>query len=525
MLRWFLLAFASAASALPAQLVVATAQYDNSRTGANLLETKLTPDNVSSGRFGKSFVMPVTGNVNAQPLYVPGLDVAGKGVHDVVFVATEHDNIYAFDAAGQPAEPLWRVHLADPEKGINPVDSHFLACSFISPEAGITPTPVIDPATRTMYALVRTFENPPGTQGHYVQRLHAIDIATGLERTGSPVRIHAAMKGSAFFGLSQRDVEFDPQVENPRAALLLSGGQVYIAWGSSCDHGSYYGWVMAYDAHTLRQRAVFNTAPDAGESAIWQGGAGLAADDEGNVYGVTGNGSFNASSKGGRNYGDSVLKLGLRDSALAVLDFFTPSTQMRMNWTDQDLGSTGPLLLPDQPGPHRHLMAAAGKNGVIYLIDRDRMGKYQFSSDSHAVQTVETPSSLYGAAAYWNGHLYYFGSDNVLCEFALTNGRLSPEPVRRGTQRFRNPGAIPVISANGVRNGIVWAVRTKTAAEHDVEGVLQAYDASDVSHLLYNTEGTKDHPGLSLRLTMPMIANGRVYVASHDAVSVYSLRN
>jgi hypothetical protein len=417
------------------------------------------------------------------------------------------------------------VHLANPDQGIHPVDSHFLACSFISPEAGITPTPVIDAATRTMYALVRTFENPPGNQGHYVQRLHAIDIGTGLEKTGSPVRIHAAMKGSAFFGMSERDVEFDPQVENPRAALLLSRGQVYIAWGSSCDHGSYYGWVMAYDARSLRQTAVFNAAPDAGESAIWQGGAGLAADDEGNVYGVTGNGSFNAPSKGGRNFGDSVLKLGLKDAGIAVLDFFTPSTQMRMNWTDQDLGSTGPLLLPDQPGPHRHLLLAAGKNGVIYLIDRDRMGKYQFISDSHAVETVQTPGGLYGAGAYWNGHVYYFGSDNVLSDFALTNGRLSPQPVHQGNQRFRNPGAIPVVSANGARDGIVWVVRTKTAGQHEVEGVLQAYDASDVSQLLYNSEGTKDNPGQALRLTMPMIADGRVYVAAHDAVYVYALRN
>jgi hypothetical protein len=216
--------------------------------------------------------------------------------------------------------------------------------------------------------------------------------------------------------------------------------------------------------------------------------------------------------------------LGLTDHGIAVLDFFTPSTQMRMNLMDNDLGSTGPLLLPDQPGPRRHLLLAAGKNGVIYLIDRDRMGKYQFLSDSHAVQTVQTPGGLYGAAAYWSGHVYYFGSEDVLCDFALTNGRLSPKPVHQGNQRFRNPGAIPVVSANGSRDGIVWVVRTKTAGEHEVEAVLQAYDASDVSHLLYNTEGTKDNPGFALRLTMPMIANGRVYVPSQDAVYVYAVK-
>jgi hypothetical protein len=217
--------------------------------------------------------------------------------------------------------------------------------------------------------------------------------------------------------------------------------------------------------------------------------------------------------------------LGLKDGAVAVLDFFTPSTQMRMNWLDKDLGSTGPLLLPDQPGPHRHLLLAAGKNGVIYLIDRDRMGKYQFTSDSHAVQTVQTPGGLYGAGAYWNGHVYYFGADDVLRDFALTNGRLSTGAVHQGSQRLQNPGAIPVISSNGTRDGIVWVVRTKNPGEHDVEGVLQAYDADDVGHLLYNSEGTNDNPGLALRLTMPMVSNGRVYVASHDAVYVYALRN
>jgi hypothetical protein len=325
--------------------------------------------------------------------------------------------------------------------------------------------------------------------------------------------------------LSEHEVLFDPLLENPRAALLLSHGQVYIAWGSSCDVGSYYGWVMAFDARTLRQTGVFNTAPDGGQSAIWQGGAGLAADGEGNVYGVTGNGSFNASDKGGRNYGDSVLKLGLENGALSVRDFFTPSTQFRMNWVDDDLGSTGPLLLPDLTGAHPHLLAAAGKNGVIYLIDRDRMGKYRSSSDSHAVQTVRTTGGLYGAPAYWNGHLCYFGSDDVLKDFALTNGRLSTEPVHQGSQHSRNPGAIPVISANGTRDGVVWIVLTKTAGEHDVDAILQAYDASDVSHLLFSTAGTKDNPGLALRLTMPMVANGRVYVPSHDGVYVYGLKN
>ena len=266
---------------LEAQVI--TAQYDNARTGATPRETVLTPRNVNAAQFGKLFTFAVDGDVYAQPLFVPRLEIPGKGLHDVVFVATEHDSVYAFDAGHQPADPLWRVNFLTP--GTDTVSSHDARCPFIAPEVGITATPVIDEASRTMYVLARTTEHEL-----YYQRLHAIDIATGAERPGSPVLIRASVPGAGLFGLTKKEVAFHALLENPRAALLLAQGTVYIAWGSACDAGPYYGWVIAYDGRTLRQTGVFNTAPDAGESGIWQADAGIAADSDGRVYAVTGNG-------------------------------------------------------------------------------------------------------------------------------------------------------------------------------------------------------------------------------------------
>jgi outer membrane protein assembly factor BamB len=518
-----MLPFLLAASAA-AQPAITTAQYDNYRTGANLHETLLTPRNVNSAHFGKLFAMPVDGDVFAQPLYVPRLEIPGKGLHDVVFLATERDSVYAFDAA-TPSVPLWHVSFLRPAAGVNAVSWSAVHCSFIGPDIGITPTPVIDLSSRTIYVIVRTMERSPEGQDLFFQRLHALDLGNGAEKPGSPVVIRASVTGSAFFGLIGREVRFNAALENPRAALLLSNGTVYIAWGSSCDVGSYYGWVLAYDARTLKQTGVFNTAPDAGESGIWQSDAGLAADAEGNVYGVTGNGKFTASSAGGRDFGDSVLKLGLQNGTLAVRDYFTPFNESSLNRKDDDFGSCGPVLLPDQPGPHPHLMVAAGKAGVLYLIDRDRMGKFHAGSDSHALQTLNVASApIYGAPAYGNGHLYLFATDDVLKDYPIAGDRLAPAPAHRGSYKFKNPGAIPVLSANGSKDGMVWVVLTKGYWEKTVSANLQAYDAEDVSRLLYTTEhDPHNSPGTAVRFTMPTVANGRVYVGSRDAVYVYGL--
>jgi len=503
-----------------AQPVIPTAQYDNSRSGTNLQETILKPANVNSTRFGKLFVLPVEGDVYAQPLFIPKLEIPGKGVHDVVFIATEHDSVYAFDAAGQPTTPLWQVGFLDPKSAVTTVPQGAVNCPFIAPEIGITSTPVIDPATRTMYVLVRTRE-----QDHFYQRLHALDISNGAEKPGSPVLIRASVKTPAWMGLTSTEVTFNALLENPRAALLLVNGTVYLSWASSCDVGPYYGWVLAYDARTLKQVGVFNTAPDSGESGIWQADAGMAADRSGNIFAVTGNGKFNVAT-GGRDYGDTVLKLGLQGSTVAVRDYFTPSNERALNSNDDDLGSSGPVLLPDQTGAHPHVLVAAGKAGVIYVVDRDRMGKFQAGSDSHAIQTLKggVGSSAFGAPAYWNGHLFYFGSEDVLKDFKVDAGRLSSAPVHQGSYTFKDPGAIPVVSSNGASNGIVWIVLTKGWRDPDRYAILQAYDAADVSRLLYSTENSaRDSLGLALRFSMPTVANGRVYVGTKHALYVYGL--
>ncbi len=511
------------ASAL-AQPPVTTAQYDNLRTGANVRETILTPENVNAARFGKLFSMPVDSDVFAQPLYVPRLAIPGKGVHDVIFVATERNSVYAFDAA-HSSVPLWHVSFINPAAGVNPLGPSDVQCSFLGREIGITATPVIDLPSQTMYVVARTSERSAGGQELFFQRLHALDIETGGERPGSPVLIRASVTGSAWFGLVTREVSFHAVLENPRAALLLSKVTVYIAFGSACDVGPYYGWVLAYDAATLKSIGVFNTSPDAGQSGIWQSDAGIAADNDGSVYAITGNGKFTASSSGGRDYGDSVLKLVSQHGALAVGDYFTPFDESRLNRKDDDLGSSGPVLLPDQPGAHPRLLVASSKTGVVYLIDRDRMGKYQPGSNSHAVQAFQaSEGGLYGAPAYWNGHLYVFGTNDVLKDFPIVGGRLATAPAHRGTFKFKNPGAIPSVSANGEKDGIVWVMLTKAYFEKTVPAILQAYDAGDVSHLLFTTEhDERNAPVDAVRFAIPTLANGRVYVATKNAVAVYGL--
>lgn len=501
---------------------VLTSQYDNARTGATLNETTLTPANVNSRQFGKIFSLPVEGDIYAQPLYMPHLEIPGKGTHNVLFVATEHDSVYAFDADGRSREPLWHVNFLNSGAGAATVPAQDVSCPFITPEIGITPTPVIDLKTGTLYVLARTKESLGLLKGaRYVQRLHALAVTTGAEKFGGPVEIKASVRGRGAGG-SQGEVAFDPLRELPRAGLLLANGQVYLTWASSCDVGPYHGWVMAYDARTLVQTAVFNTSPDAEESGIWQSDNGPAADEDGNVYVATGNGKFDAATNG-RDYGDSALKLGIKGHDFIVRDYFTPFNERELNSDDADLGSGGPMLLPNQPGNHPHLLLVAGKDGVLYVLDRDHMGKYQPGGNSHALQVFHFRGGSYAAPAYWNKHVYFLASDDYLSDFALEGGRLSNKPVAMGNQRFGNPGATPAISANGTRDGIVWLIDTKAWNASDRPAVLHAYDASNVAHELYNTEqdSARDRVGKTLRFTVPTVVNGRVYVEAKGEVDVY----
>jgi hypothetical protein len=484
---------------------VLTSQYDNARTGATLNETTLTPANVNARQFGKIFSLQVDGDIYAQPLYMPNLEIPGKGKHNVLFVATEHNSVYAFDADGPSSQPLWHASFLNSKTGVTTVSARDAQCPFITPEIGITPTPVIDLQTGTLYVLARTTEDQ-GFFGspRFVQRLHALAVTTGVEKFGGPVEIKAAA--------------FDPLRELPRAALLLAGGHVFLTWGSSCDIGPYHGWVMAYDAHTLAQTAVFNTSPESGESGIWQSDNGPAVDDEGNVYVVTGNGQFNVAGNA-RNYGDTVLKLALTGSGFVVRDYFTPSNESKLNKADADLGSGGPILVPP------HLLLIGGKEGVLYVLDRDRMGKFHPDADGNVIQSFRVGDGIYAAPACWSAHVYVLAGGGYLLDFALHNGRLSNRPVTMGDQRFGNPGATPSISANGNRNGIVWLIETKAWNATDKPAVLHAYDARNVTFELYNSEqnAARDRAGRTLRFTVPTIANGRVYVEAKREVDVYGL--
>lgn len=488
------------AMASPAQVL--TSQYDNARSGANLRETVLTPANVNARQFGKTFSLHVDGDVYAQPLFVPNVTIPGKGTHDVLYVATEHDSVYAFDADGREEQPLWHVSFLT--SGASTVPARDANCPFIDPEIGVTPTPVIDPSTGTLYVLARTKESEGLLKGsRYAHRLHALAITTGAEKFGGPVEI--ATNG------------FDGLRELPRSALLLTAGQIYLTWASSCDVGPYHGWVMAYDASTLRQSAVWNTSPNDRQSGIWQSDMGPAADDTGAVYVATGNGKFDAAS-GGHDYGDSLLKLTLKGNGFAVRDYFTPFDEKRMADDDLDLGSGGPTLVPP------HFVVIGGKEGVLYLLDRNHMRIDRPGSARKELQSMRPGGGIYSAAAYWNEHLY-LTSGHDLSDVPLRAGQFSDQPVVKATRKFSNQAGSPAISANGSADGIVWVIETKEWNGENRPSILHAYDAADMTREIYNSEmnSARDRAGLTLRFTMPTVANGRVYIGTKGEVNVYGL--
>jgi hypothetical protein len=498
---------------------VTTSQYDNARSGANRLETTLTPRNVNVSHFGKRFALKVDGDVYAQPLFLAGIDIPGKGRHDVLFVATEHDSVYAFDAYGHPTSPLW--HASFLRKDVTTVPADDVECPYIEPEVGITSTPVIDPDTLTLYVLVRTKEQTSQST-HYQQRLHALAVTTGLEEYGGPVDIRATIDGRGTGNLSGK-LAFDPLRENPRASLLLANGLVYLTWASSCDVGPYHGWVMAHDAHSLKRRAVFNTSPDSDDSGIWASDTGPAADAEGNLFLATGNGHFDAA-HGGRDYGDSLLKLDGQN--LRVDDYFAPFNVDKLDADDTDLGSGGPVVLPTQSGAHPHLVVIAGKGGTIYLIDRDHMGHHQANNDNQILQTI--PSSgggVFGSMAFWNHNLYVLStsSNDALRQFVLHNGKLTSKIA--SDSRFPSISATPTVSSNGARDGVLWMLHSQAGNVDYGNAVLYAFDASDSSRLLYNSEQNpaRDRAGPAVRFNIPMVINGHVYVGAKHEVDVYGL--
>ena len=498
---------------------ITTSQYDNMRTGATLSEKILNPENVNAQKFGKVGVFKVDGPVYAQPLFVPGVEVPGRGKHDVLFVATEHDSVYAFDAERPNDPPLWHVSFLDDKQHIQAVGARDVQCPFIVPEVGITSTPVIDLRTGTLYVLARTKVERVFSDNEYAQHLHALAITTGVEKFGGPKLITASVPGRGA-GATNGRVAFDPLFENPRASLLLANNILYLTWASSCDVGPYHGWIMAYNPETLAQMAALNVTPDGTEGGIWESDTGPAADDEGNVYVPTGNGIFDVSS-GGRDFGDSVLKLQFENSQLLVRDFFTPYDQASLSQRDADLGSSGPTLLPAQPGQHRHLLLQPSKGGRIYVIDRDNMGRFHAEGDA-IIQTIASGDS-YCAMAYWNGHAFFVGERDSLRDFLIKDGQLVLN--RYSSTTFGNPGATPSISSDGQKNAVVWTVATRTWNGPDRAAVLYAFEANNVAQPIYSSEqnSQRDRAALATRFVIPVVANGRVYFGTRSEVEVYGL--
>ena len=520
-----LLAFCCAAltfalAAISAVAQVTTSQYDNLRTGATLSESILIPENVNAKQFGRLGAFKVDGAVYAQPLFIPSLEIPGKGTHDVLFVATEHDSVYAFNADRPDDPPLWHVTVLDKKRGDTAVPTRDVQCPFIQPEVGITSTPVIDLKTGTLYVLARTMVGHIFGNNEYFQHLHALAITTGAEKFGGPKLITPSVPGRGA-GAANGQVRFDPLLENPRASLLLVNDALYLTWASSCDRDPYHGWVMAYDPQTLAQRAVLNVTPDGDQGGIWASDTGPGADANGDIYVPTGNGTFDAST-GGRDYGDSVLKLALQGSSIVVRDYFTPHDQAQLSDADADLGSSGPLLLPDQPAPHRHLLLQPTKGSMIYVIDRDRMGKFHSDGDA-VVQRIRMRGGGYGAMAYWNGHVFFACSDDYLRDYTIENGKLALNT--HSSTEFANPGATPSVSANGNKDAIVWAVATKTWNGSDQPAVLYAFNANKIDQPIYTSEqnSRRDRAAMATRFVIPIVVNGRVYFGARGEVEVYGL--
>jgi outer membrane protein assembly factor BamB len=477
----------------------------------------LKPANVNAAQFGLLRNLTVDGKVDAQPLVTSGLAVGGRSV-DVVFVATEEDTVYAFDV--DRGTLIWRVSLLG--SGETPSDDRH--CGQVRPVIGITATPVIDRSAGPQGTLFVVAMSKDGS-GHYHQRLHALDLATGAESPGGPRDIAATFPKSR-----GGTTAFDPGQYEERAALLLDRGSIYTSWTSHCDNRPYTGWIIAYDEATLTQTAILNIGPngDAGP-AIWMSGGGPAADADGNLYLLSGNGAFETrlDAQGfprDGDYGNSFLKIRTAGHALTVSDYFTMANEVAESATDRDLGSGGALLLPDMTdadGTVRHLVVGAGKDMTLYVVDRDSMGKFH-PDGNHVWQELPAalPAGIWSTPAYFRGTLYYGAVGAPLKAFSFHQARLSSAPQSQSPSAFPAPGTAPCISANGTADGIVWAHENANPA------VLHAYDATDLGIELYNSNQAangRDHFGVGNKFITPTVVNGRVFVGTTNSVAIFGL--
>jgi hypothetical protein len=561
---------------------VLTYHNDLARTGQNLSETTLTPANVNAGSFGKLFSIPLDGALYAQPLYMPNVNVPGRGIHNVVFAATENNTVFAFDADDPKGIALWISHIGTPVK----TDVQTLgACFTITPIVGITGTPVIDPRTHTLYVVALDSQD----SGRFY-RLHALDIATGKERDGSPITITATLPGTGS-GQQSGNVTFNPSLQLQRPGLALVGGNILIEFGSSCDLGEFHGWIYAYNAETLARQAAFLTTPNGDHGGIWQAGAAPVVDSQGNLFVITGDGTFDVTS-GGSDYGDAFLKLKLDPNrGFVPLDYFAPFDQSRLEELNEDLGSSGAVLLPSTSSGDAPLLVGGAKNGTIYVLNPGNLGHFNPKDNSQIVQSLTAAEpKIDSAPAYWanssSQYLYINGVGGPLQAYTVANGMLSPHPTSHSDELYGYPGSTPSISSNGNSDGIVWMLGTVEPGTGAVTGaylnriwttitnvfrepgryfhkvmhsikafvhspsllwqfiekwlpsrapevvdstvILRAYDATDVGVLLYDSRSAPEHrdqTGRPVKFAVPTIANGKVYFATQDHLLVFGLLN
>jgi len=517
-----LLSYAIRFNPLAAQSDVLTYHNDVERTGRYLTETKLTPSNVNSTTFGKLFQVTLDGKVDAQPLYVSAVAIPNQGTHNVLIVATENDSLYALDA--DSGTQLWKISLL--KSGETASDDR--GCGQVVPQIGITSTPVIGLNHGTTEAAIFAVAMSKDSSGNYYQRLHKVGLATGKN-------VVAAVNVTAQFPGTGEDSKngyayFDPKQYKERSGLLLLDGVVYLAWASHCDIAPYTGWIMGYSSATLASKSVIDVTPNGAEGAIWGAGGGLAADSSGFIYFLDANGTFDTTlnaqgfpSSG--DYGNAFIKLSAAGGGLAVADYFTMDNTSSESNRDTDLGSGAALVLPNQTdanGQVRHLAIGAGKDGNIYLVNRDNMGKFNSSNDSAIYQqlTGALPGGIWSMPAYYNGWVYFGAVGGPIRAFQFHKALLSATPTSVTGTTFPFPGATPSISANGSTNGILWAVENNSTA------VLHAYAANNLAQELYNTSQAsdgRDDFGAGNKFMVPTIANGKVYVGTPNGVAAFGL--
>ena len=507
----------AAGTTLSRGIDVTTYKNDLNRSGQNLAESTLTLTNVAPATFGLLRLLPVDGKVDAQPLYLSKLSAAGSAFN-TVFVATEHGSVYAFDS--DSGAVLWHVSLL--ASGESPSDTR--GCNQVTPEIGITSTPVIDRTAGpngTMYVVAMSVDKA----SNYHQRLHALDVSTGAELLNGPVEITASFPATGTATSS-----FDPKSYEERAALLLVNGVIYTSWTSHCDDTPYGGWIIAFAQTTLARTAVLNIAANSSAGpAIWMAGGGPAADASGNIYVLSANGAFETTMDAGgfptgKDFGNSFLKISSAGAGLNVLDYFAMFNEVAESNADLDLGSGGEMLLPDLTDSARavrHLMVGAGKDGNIYVVDRDAMGKFTAGSNKN-YQTLSgvLPGGIWSTPAYFNGTVYYGDVSGTLKAFSVANAMLSASPQSQSGTQFTYPGTAPSVSANVTANAIVWA------HENTAPAVLHAYDAGNLAHELYNSNmaaSARDQFGAGNKYITPTVADGKVFVGTTNAVAVFGL--